>query len=342
MSTLLKRDQFRELALARDQHRCVICGRREGLSVHHLLDRKLWPDGGFYLENAASLCAEHHLQAEYTTLSVEQIRQAASIKTTILPPQFCTAEQERYDKWGDQVLGNKTRLRGELFFSEACQKALEAGGVLHLFSEKVKYPKTLHFEWSPNLQNDDRRIHDLAGFVGEEVVVTTKMDGENTTIGRNYIHARSLDSRHHPSRSWVKQLHGTIRSDIPEGWRICGENLFAQHSMAYEELPSFFMVFSVWDEKDTCLSWDETLDVCHMLNLHTVPVIYRGPWDEAYTRNIRVDPFKEEGYVTRVSRRFRFAEFSRVVAKFVRKGHVQTDEFWMNRPMVPNKLREVA
>jgi hypothetical protein len=56
---------------------------------------------------------------------------------------------------------------------------------------------------------------------------------------------------------------------------------------------------------------------------------------------VRTFPVKDgqEGYVVRVARNFRFAEFSRVVAKYVRKGHVQTSEFWMNQPVVPNLLK---
>ena len=336
---LLERDVFRSKALERDKHGCVICGSKQDVSVHHLIERKLWVDGGYYLSNAATLCPDHHLQAEYTTLSVEQIREAAKIKDVVLPPQL--SPNERYDKWGNLVLPNKQRLRGEMFFEEACQKSLLSGGVLHLFTDRIKYPKTLHLPFSPNLQNDDRLIPSLDGFIGEEVVITSKCDGENSTIGHDYVHARSLDSRHHPSRSWLKQLHATIQNDIPKGWRICGENMYAQHSIAYDNLPSYFLVFNVWDERDNCLSWDETTDVCNMLGLSMVPVLYRGPWDEATTRSIEVDPVKEEGYVVRVARRFKFSEFTRVMAKYVRKNHVQTDEFWMTKPVVPNKLKNI-
>lgn len=41
-------------------------------------------------------------------------------------------------------------------------------------------------------------------FLKGPVVITEKMDGENTTLYRDGLHARSLDSRHHPSRNWVK------------------------------------------------------------------------------------------------------------------------------------------
>ena len=40
------------------------------------------------------------------------------------------------------------------------------------------------------------------------------------------------------------------------------------------------MLFSVWNELNVCLSWDETEEWAQRLGLVTVPVLYRGIWDE--------------------------------------------------------------
>src|SRR5690554_4811700 len=108
-----------------------------------------------------------------------------------------------------------------------------------------KYPRTRHLPWSPGASHDDLVSREVESFVGQRIIVTEKMDGENTTLYRDHLHARSLDSRHHPSRDWVKALHGRIAHEIPERWRVCGENLYARHSIGYEALPSYFMLFSV-------------------------------------------------------------------------------------------------
>jgi hypothetical protein len=181
-----------------------------------------------------------------------------------------------------------------------------------------------------------------AHFDGKIVVVTEKLDGENCTIGRTYTHARSLDSLHHPSRAWVKGLQAQIGPDIPEGWRLCGENLFAKHSIGYEDLPSYFMLFSIWNGNNVCLSWDETEDWATLLGVKTVPVLYKGPWDpdkiadifEKYSKGKTV-----EGYVVRMAGSFPFGSFDQNIAKFVRAGHVQTGPHWMQQKMVPNKLK---
>ncbi len=67
---------------------------------------------------------------------------------------------------------------------------------------------------------------------------------------------------------------------IPEGWRICGENVYACHSIHYIALTSYFYVFSIWNEKNECLSWDATVAWCKKLGLAHVPLLYRGPYNE--------------------------------------------------------------
>ena len=159
---------------------------------------------------------------------------------------------------------------------------------------------------------------------------------------RDRLHARSVDGRNHPSQAWVKRLWASVCGDIPEGWRVCGENLYARHSIAYEDLPSYFMGFSVWNAKNECLSWDDTLEWFDLLSIEPVPVLYDGLFDEGKIRALWTPEQweKQEGYVVRVAEAFGYGEFSRKVAKFVRPNHVQTSRHWMHgQPIVPNRLK---
>ncbi len=333
---LLTRDEFREGVFARDHRQCVICNM-PGKDAHHILERRLFDDGGYYLSNGATLCAIHHVLAEQTVLTVEEIRACAGIAAPALPSHFYP--DERYDKWGNIILPTGRRTKGELFGDESVQKILGAGDVLKEFTPYVKYPRTLHLPWSPGATSDDRVHRDLSGFEGEEVVVTEKMDGECTSLYPDYYHARSLDSNSHPSQSWARNFHAGMKHNIPPGWRICAENLYAQHSIPYFDLPSYLLAFSIWDHNNTCLAWDEFLTFCQLFEIEPVPVLYRGPWDEAVIRaqfsRLHVS---REGYVVRVARKFQFAEFRRVVGKFVRKDHVQTTHHWKAQAVVPNGL----
>ncbi|MGW5397962.1 RNA ligase family protein [Streptomyces sp. NPDC003952] len=209
---------------------------------------------------------------------------------------------------------------------------------------RTHYPRTPHLPWSPGATSDDVRTTGpgmLAGFARREVVVTEKLDGENTTLYADGLHARSLDSGHHPSRAWVKGLQSRIGPRIPAGWRVCGENVYARHSLAYEELDAWFYGFSVWDG-DHCLDWDRTVLFLRGLGVPGPRVLWRGIYDERALRRLRFDTARQEGYVVRTAAGFDRADFGRCVAKWVRGGHVRTDTHWMYAQVVPNGLGPAA
>lgn len=206
-------------------------------------------------------------------------------------------------------------------------------------SQKVKYPRTYHLPFSLGATNDDKVLTDCSQFFGKVVVATWKKDGENSTLYCDGSHARSLDSVHHESRDWLKAFHSTFKNDIPEGWRICGENLFAKHNIYYENLKSYFYGFSIWNAENFCLNWNDTIDWFNLLGIEPVEVFYHGIFDEEYFRN--VDIGDEEGFVIRNADSFHYDTFSKNVAKFVRANFVPgTEEHWSHRKVVPNKLRE--
>lgn len=207
-------------------------------------------------------------------------------------------------------------------------------------STYIKYPRTPHLPWSPGVTDDDVRIVDTSDFQGKEVIVTEKMDGENTSLYRDHIHARSLDSRYHPSRDWVKQWHSRIAYTIPQDWRVCGENLYARHSVEYQHLTSYFYGFSIWNADNLCLSWTDTEEWFDLLEVHPVPVLFKGIWDEEAIRALSIETHAMEGYVVRLAEAFTYHTFKQSVAKWVRPNHVQTDQHWMFAELIPNGLQE--
>ena len=203
---------------------------------------------------------------------------------------------------------------------------------------RYKYPRTPHVPWSQGASDDD--IVAAIPFEGKEVVVTRKMDGENFTGLTTGSHARSPDGRNHPSRDWAKAFWMERSWKLPEGWRISAENCYALHSIAYDNLPGFLLGFAAWDETLTCLSWDDTVQLMYDLDIPMVDTLWRGIWDEKAVRALwdEKDRDTHEGYVVRVTDSFPFTAFGDNVRKFVRRNHVQSDEHWMHKPIVPNKL----
>lgn len=213
-------------------------------------------------------------------------------------------------------------------------------------SEYIKYPRTPHLPWSRGASDDDIFVSKKATehFAQmSEIVITEKMDGENTTLYSDYLHARAIVGIDHPSRTWVKALHGSIKHAIPQGWRICGENLYAKHSIHYNSLDSYFQVFAVFDDCNVCLNWTDTVSVATMLGLITVPLLYKGKWDiklfkQFDDRIANTDNF--EGYVVRNAEAFSYDKYADNIAKYVRINHIKTSEHWRNQAMVINQLRE--
>lgn len=339
-----QRDEFKARVFERDNGRCVACGD-PAADAHHIIDRSLWADGGYLMDNLVSLCSTCHLNAETTELTCEELRKNARIYRIVLPDHLPQDNAQRYDKWANLYFDKVSprRIPGELFHQENVQRILKAGKQLeHFEQESPKYPRTYHLDWSLSLHNDDRRLPTTKFLENEEIVVTEKMDGENTTMTAEKAYARSPDAKKHPSRDWVRQLHARICFDIPQGWRICGENMYARHSIAYDSLPSYFMVFNIWDERNWTLSWDNTLEWAELMDVKTVPVLYRGPWDEGLLKELAQEcetkREKVEGYVVRATRSFPFTHFGHRAAKYVRAKHVNTSTHWMSEEIVPNKL----
>lgn len=62
---LLTRENFKKQVFETTKGKCCVPGcNHDAVDAHHIMDRKLFSDGGYYLGNGAALCAEHHLQAE--------------------------------------------------------------------------------------------------------------------------------------------------------------------------------------------------------------------------------------------------------------------------------------
>lgn len=204
---------------------------------------------------------------------------------------------------------------------------------------KTKYPRSFHLPYSPNSQSDDKKHATDDHFKGKEVVVSLKMDGENTTIYNDGIHARSLDSKiDSEDRRWIDALRKSkVEGNIPEEFRICGENLFYKHTCYYDNLESMFYVFSIW-EGNTCLSWDETVLWCGMLELIHVPIIYEGVYDRESILKEFSKHQNSEGFVVRIRQSFDRDSFSSSLSIYVRKEFVIPDAHWRYSKKTLNKL----
>jgi len=209
---------------------------------------------------------------------------------------------------------------------------------------KRKFPRIGHLPWSKGRTADDIDAF-ITDFQHKEIIITEKLDGENTVIGPNYYHARSMDSGPAAWRTMIAALYAKICSNIQPNMRICGENMYAEHSIKYA-LKHPFYVFMI-TEGTTVLSWDDTVEICEILDLPTVPVIARGKnlsyfdihegYYSNYNWGLRNHGQTCEGYVIRNAKSFDESTFEHNYAKYVRENHLQTDEHW-TKNWKPNNI----
>lgn len=206
----------------------------------------------------------------------------------------------------------------------------------------LKHPKTYHLNFSQSVNSDDKIKKDNSYLIGQEVVVSLKLDGENTSLYPDYIHARSTDSSSNWTRDVAKKIHSVIKSQIPENWRLVCENLYAKHSIFYPDnyLQGYLYLLFIWDENNNSLHYDDEQEFADLLDLPKPDVLYRGVYDEGVLKNLvkTLDPNLQEGFVVRKVAPFHYNDFANCTAKYVRKGHVQDDsEHWLKNTY-PNGL----
>ena len=70
---LLTREEFKKQVFTKTNGKCCVPGCDcDAVDAHHIMDRKLWKDGGYYLTNGAALCEKHHWDAEKGNITPKQ------------------------------------------------------------------------------------------------------------------------------------------------------------------------------------------------------------------------------------------------------------------------------
>ncbi len=220
-----------------------------------------------------------------------------------------------------------------------------------------KYPSTPHWPHSQTVHRDDSMHKYASHFLNRPIIITEKLDGGNTCLYNGEVFARSVVA---PSTAgWmamVKKHHawkipGVIRdmSDrISNETEFYGEDIYGVHSIEYAEVSEdeTFYLFAI-RHGDYFFSWNEIESLAYHLGVNTVPVIYRGTveTEEELTKILEgqlVEPSHiggaREGFVIRVAEEFPASTFDLNVCKYVRPGHVQTDEHW-TRNWQPCKIK---
>ena len=181
---------------------------------------------------------------------------------------------------------------------------------------------------------------DVSPLLGVSLVVTEKCDGSNLTYTRKSVFSRSHSGPpSHASFDLAKATHARLAHLLSEGISVFCEYCYAVHSIEYTGLPDYSLVFGVRDdERGLFWDWDMVSAQANDLGLPTVPVLFRGSVSteaelKALTEALSAEPSAlggpREGVVVRLAGEFPDTAFSVSLGKWVRKGHVTTDDHWL-------------
>lgn len=216
--------------------------------------------------------------------------------------------------------------------------------------ENTKYPRTYHLPFSPGASSDDKRLMGdwFKYYKGKLIILTEKLDGENTCLCKRGVYARSHTSETRSGWSinlWDPRygFYNNIKDLISDDEYLYGENLYGIHSIEYNKLENYWHLFAVRNSK-RWYSWDEVVEFSNLLVVHewslegvTVPELWRGTVNTESELKELVLKYAEmpskygdtrEGIVVRVADSFPIDEFKNNVCKYVRANHVQTDKHW--------------
>ena len=202
----------------------------------------------------------------------------------------------------------------------------------------AKYPATPYWPWSPAIGQGYHVHANSWRFVGDQVVVTEKLDGSNTVLHAGKTYGRSVSA---PSvGKWMAMVkkHHAWKVTEPDVF-LYGEDIYGVHSITYEpvEEQETFYAFALRDANGRFAAFADVESYANSKQIPIVPVLFKGCFGsiseirefiEHAHREPSVIGGLREGVVLRLARGFPSEEFSDNVCKSVRVGHVQTETHW--------------
>jgi ATP-dependent RNA circularization protein (DNA/RNA ligase family) len=196
------------------------------------------------------------------------------------------------------------------------------------------------------LSSDERRRL-LAG----PVVIEEKMDGANAGIIRHKkgFHLQKKgslvgQSEHEQFQffwNWAYQWRYDNIMSLPEGYIVYGELLFAVHTIYYDRLPDYFLVFDVWDG-ERYLTRVQRQAFCEKHGFCEVPFIVMDTFDvdELYEWVPKESAYGDtaEGIVVkRITNKGDYIRGKIVKPEFIK--HLEESLHWTKYEIRRNKLK---
>lgn len=157
-------------------------------------------------------------------------------------------------------------------------------------SEFFRFPNTPHLLWlGQGLPRDDKILsnQEIATLLQDEVLIEEKLDGANLGISldsQNELRAQNrgqylpqpFSGQFSRLNSWLGQHGETLKQTLTPELILFGEWCAARHSLDYNQLPDWFLLFDVYDRKaGRFWSVERRNALAQALNFTTVPLLKR-------------------------------------------------------------------
>lgn len=162
-------------------------------------------------------------------------------------------------------------------------------------TEFFRFPSTPHLAWlsTEAAPREDKVLQssEVQEILSNDVVVEEKIDGANLGLslgpnGKLNIQNRGqyLVEPYHGQFSripaWLEQHGDQLNDALWDGIVVFGEWCAAKHSIRYDVLPDWFLMFDVYDRTEERFWSSNRRDIlASALGLRTVPTLLRGKTD---------------------------------------------------------------
>lgn len=219
----------------------------------------------------------------------------------------------------------------------------------------IKYDKTFRLT-TPNINVKGKFCLTEAeqkNLLGAKVYIEEKVDGANVGVVRHkqgwtLQKRRGLaDEGSHAQYSffwnWARHNHEKIM-DMPIGSLVYCELCYAQHHVRYDILPSYILVFDIWNGK-IFLNYEMKKKFCEVYNLKMVPLLFEGYVSKTdldkymYIPSLYSTTDQAEGIVVkRYHKKHGYTRGKLVRPEFMKE--IEEEDHWMGKPTTKNKLAE--
>lgn len=224
-------------------------------------------------------------------------------------------------------------------------------------SDFFRFPHTPHIVWlGEGTPRDDKvlSLEEIAALLAGTVVIEEKLDGANLGLSlgpdgqlraqnRGQYLIEPFTGQFSRLTAWLAQHRFALTDILDDTLILFGEWCAARHSLGYEALPDWFLLFDVYDRaKGRFWSSTRRNTLADSLGLAVVPQLLCGAASLAELKMLlgnSKSPFRygpPEGVVIRRES----ADWCEARAKLVRAEFTQNIyEHWRNRPIEWNRVQ---